>query len=73
MSRTLFVLRYRKSVTPTDRPVMLREEKDRAHLPAEAGREAAVVAMTSSDLERYLCGDAHYRRVEVQQHHIDQA
>ncbi|OEJ55170.1 hypothetical protein [Streptomyces agglomeratus] len=44
------------SLPPTGRPVILREEKDRAHFPAEVGKDAAVVAMTSSDLERYLCG-----------------
>ncbi|WP_326763736.1 hypothetical protein OG978_03480 [Streptomyces sp. NBC_01591] len=44
------------SVTPTDRPVILREERDRSHLPAGAGADAGVVAMTGSALEYYLSG-----------------
>ncbi|GAA2999247.1 hypothetical protein Sfulv_43000 [Streptomyces fulvorobeus] len=44
------------SVTPSDRPVILREETDRAHLPAEAGEGATVVAMTGPVLEGYLSG-----------------
>ncbi|MFD9970382.1 hypothetical protein ACFWYA_19880 [Streptomyces sp. NPDC059011] len=43
------------SVPPTDLPVTLREEEDRAHLPAGAGENAVVVAMTGPDLEGYLC------------------
>ncbi|WP_405851899.1 hypothetical protein OG361_04175 [Streptomyces sp. NBC_00090] len=44
------------SVTPTDRPLILREEEDRAHFPAEAGEGAIVVAMTGPALEGYLNG-----------------
>ncbi|MFC9792438.1 hypothetical protein [Streptomyces sp. NPDC057695] len=44
------------SVLPMDRPAVLREEGDRAHLP-EPGREAAVVvAMTGPALENFING-----------------
>ncbi|MFE9257410.1 hypothetical protein [Streptomyces sp. NPDC006879] len=42
------------SVTPSDRPVVLRTEEDRVHLPAEAEEGATVVAMTGPALEEYL-------------------
>ncbi|MFG2111786.1 hypothetical protein ACGFRB_03960 [Streptomyces sp. NPDC048718] len=42
------------SVTPTDMPVALREEADRAHLPARNAADAAVIALTGPALQRYL-------------------
>ncbi|MFI9542549.1 hypothetical protein ACIHAR_00945 [Streptomyces sp. NPDC052016] len=44
------------SVSPTDRPVVLRREEDRAHLPAEAQRGAVTVAMTGRAMENFLGG-----------------
>ncbi|MFB8039307.1 hypothetical protein ACFC5Z_41785 [Streptomyces sp. NPDC056004] len=44
------------SVTPTDRPVILRKEEDRAHLPVEARQGAVAVGMTGRAIESFVCG-----------------
>lgn len=44
------------SVLPMDRPAILREEGDRAHLPESAREAAAVVEMTGPALENFLSG-----------------
>ncbi|WP_240137956.1 hypothetical protein [Streptomyces sp. MUM 178J] len=48
--------RLEASVTPTDMPMILREEEDRAHLPPEAREKAVVVTMTGPAIERHLSG-----------------
>ncbi|MFJ7157257.1 hypothetical protein ACIQUQ_20205 [Streptomyces sp. NPDC101118] len=48
--------RLRASVVPSDRPVVLRREEDRGHLPREARRDAVVVALTGLALARALTG-----------------
>ncbi|MFI8515016.1 hypothetical protein ACIGHB_28210 [Streptomyces sp. NPDC085460] len=50
------VVRLGASVTPSDGPVLLREEADRAGLPAEARETATVVAMTGPALDAALNG-----------------
>ncbi|MEU7280340.1 hypothetical protein AB0A69_16370 [Streptomyces sp. NPDC045431] len=50
------VERLGASVIPTDRPVILREEGDRAHLSADMRESAAVVATTGPALEAFLSG-----------------
>ncbi|MEU0836952.1 hypothetical protein [Streptomyces sp. NPDC005969] len=44
------------SVLPMDRPTILREEGDRAHLPETAQESAAVVEMTGPALEGFISG-----------------
>ncbi|QEV42103.1 hypothetical protein CP978_29210 [Streptomyces nodosus] len=44
------------SVTLPDRPVILRKEEDRAHLPAEAREGAVVVGMTGRAIESFVSG-----------------
>ncbi|MEV8589666.1 hypothetical protein [Streptomyces sp. NPDC051180] len=44
------------TVIPTDRPVAIREEGDRAHLSADLRDGAVVVAPTGPSLEAFLSG-----------------
>ncbi|WP_405987150.1 hypothetical protein [Streptomyces sp. NBC_00872] len=44
------------SVLPMDRPTILREEGDRAHLPETAQESAVVVRMTGPALEGFISG-----------------
>ncbi|MFJ3931534.1 hypothetical protein [Streptomyces sp. NPDC090029] len=44
------------SVLPCDRPVLLRAEADRSHLPGPAREDAVVVPMTGRAVEFFLSG-----------------
>ncbi|MFD7098607.1 hypothetical protein [Streptomyces xanthophaeus] len=44
------------SMTLMDRPVLLREEADRAHLPEGTQQDAVVVAMTGRAVEHHVTG-----------------
>ncbi|MGW6704291.1 hypothetical protein ACWGDE_05300 [Streptomyces sp. NPDC054956] len=48
--------RLEASVTLMDRPVILRREEDRGHLPAEAREGSTVVAMTGRAIEAFAGG-----------------